>query len=204
MTEGVPGMSGQRLESLDISEIPDHEGLFDLCNDLYGLIPNSFLIMGRDPELLDVAGQQLHSTVMQKPGKTSIALRWMIGHISSRAAGSRYGSAHSGYFSDHLAGVTEKKLDAIWEFETSPLFDDAERAALRVAVGGGQAPTAVTDVDMAKLREHYDDDAIVEIIAVIGLFGFFNRWNDIFQTEMEGPTRDFADRKLDRLGPPEG
>jgi len=39
-------------------------------------------------------------------------------------------------------------------------------------------PNAVTDQDFAELKRHYTDERIVDIVAVIALFGFLNRFND--------------------------
>jgi len=77
------------------------------------------------------------------------------------------------------------KEKALWEYETSPLFTAAERAALRVAQGAAQVPNAVTDEDFEELKKHYTDTQIVDIVAVIALFGFLNRFNDTMATELE-------------------
>ena len=37
------------------------------------------------------------------------------------------------------------KVEAVWEYETSPLFTDAERIVLKIAQGVTQVPNAVTD-----------------------------------------------------------
>ena len=85
----------------------------------------------------------------------------------------------------------KKKLDAIWDFETSPVFSEAERAALRVAQTGGQCPSYAEPRDVAALREHFTEEQIVEIGAVIALFGFNNRWNALMQTDIEPEVNAF-------------
>src|SRR3989304_1109226 len=42
-------------------------------------------------------------------------------------------------------GVEQQKLDAVWDYQASPLFSAAERAALDVAIAAGCVPNAVTD-----------------------------------------------------------
>src|SRR5262249_57940240 len=81
--------------------------------------------------------------------------------------------------------ISSAKEEALWEYETSPLFSAAERAALRVAQGAAQVPNAVTDVDFSELKRYYSDAQIVDIVAVIALFGFLNRFNDTMATELE-------------------
>ena len=53
-------------------------------------------------------------------------------------------------------------------------------------------PNGVGDRHFAELREHWDDGQIVEMMAVIGLFGFLNRWNDTMATDLEDDPLGFA------------
>ena len=80
----------------------------------------------------------------------------------------------------------------MFEFETSPLFNDAERAVLRVAWHGALQPNAVTDEDIEALTTHFSDREIVEIVAVLSLYGFLNRWNGTLNTELEAQAAAFA------------
>ena len=82
-------------------------------------------------------------------------------------------------------GIAEEKERALWEYETSPLFSDAERAALRIAQAGAQVPNMASDDDFVQAKRHFSDEQIVEIVAVISLFGFLNRFNDTMATELE-------------------
>src|SRR5712691_8379066 len=104
--------------------------------------------------------------------------------MASRAAGCGYCMAHTAHTAERV-GVPAAKEAALWEYETSPLFTAAERAALRVAQGAAQVPNAVSDEDFAELKRHYSDAQIVDIVAVIALFGFLNRYNDTMATELE-------------------
>src|SRR5438445_744050 len=71
-----------------------------------------------------------------------------------------------------------------------------ERAALRVAQGAAQVPNDVTDADFGELRRHYSDGQIVDIVAVISLFGFLNRFNDTMATELEASPIEASKRFL--------
>jgi hypothetical protein len=88
--------------------------------------------------------------------------------------------AHTAHTAERV-GIAAEKENALWEFERSPLFSEAERAALRVAQCAAQVPNAVTDADFAELKKHYTDAQIVDIVAVISLFGFLNRFNDTWR-----------------------
>ena len=73
------------------------------------------------------------------------------------------------------------------------LFTDSERVALRVAKAAGLSPNTVTDAEFADLKNYYSDDEIVEIVSVISMFGFLNRWNSTFSTDIEEEPGDFFD-----------
>jgi AhpD family alkylhydroperoxidase len=126
-------------------------------------------------------------------------LAQMIANVTSHSAGCRYCQAHTGAHAA-AAGVDAEKIAKVWEFESSDLFDDAERAALRVARDAGLAPNLVTDSHFEDLAEHYSEEQIIQIVATIGLFGYLNRWNDTMATTLEEEPTYFASRHLSAAG----
>lgn len=88
------------------------------------------------------------------------------------------------------------KVEAVYEFETSHLFSAAERAALRLARDAGVVPNASTPEHFAELKRFYSDPQIVELVSVISLFGWLNRWNDTMATELEEEPLTFAGEHL--------
>lgn len=165
-----------------------------------GFVANSMLTLSHRPEIARAVLGLIRAVVRNPDGSVDPALRWMVAHVTSLSNGCRYCSAHT-FKNGADNGVSRDKLEALWEFETSPLFSTAERAALRVAATGGQCPSYATAEDMAALREHFDEAQIVEIGAVIALFGFNNRWNALMETEIEDSVRSFIDRS-NYHGPP--
>jgi hypothetical protein len=61
-------------------------------------------------------------------------------------------------------------------------------------------PNAVTDADFAELKKHYTEAQIVDIVAVIALFGFLNRFNDTMATELEASPIEAGKRYLAERG----
>ena len=59
---------------------------------------------------------------------------------------------------------------------------------------GGQCPSYATPADMAELRRHFSTEQIVEIGAVIALFGFNNRWNALMATDVEPEVTEFLNK----------
>jgi uncharacterized peroxidase-related enzyme len=129
------------------------------------------------------------------PGKLEPELKSLVSHVASRAAGCVYCQAHTAHTA-HRNGASEEKLQAAFEYETSPLFDDRERAALRLAQFAALTPNASTPEHFEALREHFDEQEIVEIVSVISLFGWLNRWNDTMATKLEAAPGEFGAKVL--------
>jgi len=82
-------------------------------------------------------------------------------------------------------GVSPEKLTAIWEYQTNDLFSDAERAALDVARTAAFSPNETTDASFDKMKAFYSNEQIAELVGVIAMFGFLNRWNSTMATDLE-------------------
>lgn len=62
-------------------------------------------------------------------------------------------------------------------------FDDAEKAALELAERSTRDSNSVDDAFWNELRRYYDEGEIVELLAAIGLFNYFNRFNNALHME---------------------
>lgn len=171
-----------RIEPLNRADLPEHEETFHAIERALGVLPNSTLTMARRPRIMS-AFAELNAAVMND-GEVDGVLKQLVAAMVSSAAGCAYCQAHTSHVAQQR-GSEEEKLAALYDFETSELFTDAERAALRVAHGAGCVPNAVTDREMSELREHFSDDEVIELVAVMANFGFLNRWNDTLSTELE-------------------
>jgi uncharacterized peroxidase-related enzyme len=182
-----------RIEPLDPDSVPGLREKLKVVESMLGFVPNSTLIMARRPELL-AAFQQLAAAALG-PGRVDPGLKILVGHVASRAAGCRYCIAHTAHIAERRH-VTAEKIEAVWDFERSALFSAAERAALAYAQAAAAVPNAVEDNDYAQLKNHFDEEQIVELLGVIALYGFLNRWNDSLGTPLEAQPRAFADQHL--------
>ena len=158
-----------------------------------GFTPNSIMTMARRPGIVR-AFMQLNQAVLYE-GTVAEELKMLISLVASQTAGCRYCQAHMANLAK-IWKASAEKIAAVWEFETSPLFTDAERAALRVAYHGAMSPAQATQAHFDALAEHFDDGQIVEIVASLALFGFLNRWNDTMATELEELPADVAKATL--------
>ena len=177
------------MQPLRRQDLPELEPLFAHYDHTLSFVPNSLVTMARRPEILQAFSELI--TQIWNTGTLPKPLKPLIGIVSSVAAGCRYCQAHEAVDARER-GVSDEKIAAIWDFEHSPLFDDGERAALRFARAASIVPNEVTPAHFEELRRHWDDGQIVEMLAVVGLFGFLNRWNDTMATELEDEPSAFA------------
>ena len=139
--------------------------------------------MQRKPKLVQ-AFAQLNAAVMDPAGEVDLGFRRLIGHVASKAAGCLYCQAHT-LLGAHNFGVSDEKLAAVWNYATSPLYSSRERVALDFALAAAAQPNEVTDEQFAELRQHWSEGEIVELLGVVAMFGFLNRWNDTMATPLE-------------------
>ena len=172
-----------RIAPLTMDELPEEtQAALKFSKNLMGYVPNSVMTMAHWPELLG-AFRGLVSVIYDESSIDN-GLKRLIGAVVSAAAGCQYCKAHTTLGARDL-GVDEAKVKAVWDYQSSDLFSDAERAALDLAFAAGQVPNAATDDHFAALDPHFDERQKVEIMAVISMFGFLNRWNDTLATELE-------------------
>lgn len=164
-----------------------------------GYPPNTWLTMIRKPKIFR-AYRELHSAAMMDDGEVPKALKFMVAYMVSRACGDPYTAAHNAENAAHIGGVPAEKVEALDRFRTSPLFSPAERAALELAAAAGACPPAVTDDHFSNLKEHFSEDAIIEIVAALALIGWLNRWASVLAPELEPDALAFARKHLSHSG----
>jgi uncharacterized peroxidase-related enzyme len=164
-------------------EDKDFQDLIMFFNETLGFCPNSVKTMYHRPSIA-YAFIELNKAVMENKGSVTSSLKRLIGYISSNAAGCRYCQAHTIRAAERY-GAEAEKMNHIWDFRTHDTFSEAERAALEFTLASSIIPNSVDDTIAENLRLHWNDGEIVEILGVIALFGYLNRWNDSMGTELE-------------------
>ena len=167
-------------------------------NETLGFCPNSVLTMQHRPAIA-AAFIQLNKAVMNNQGRVTSALKRLIGYVSSSKAGCQYCQAHT-ILAGERYGASEDQLAHICQYSTHPDFNAAERAALDFAVAASTIPNAVNSSITENLRQHWNDGEIVEILGVISLFGYLNRWNDSMGTTMEPGAINAGEKHLKKHG----
>ena len=183
---------------LDRTTHPEMEEMAQFYEETLGFTPNSLFTMARRPRISE-AFLELNRAVMENKGRVTSGLKRLVAYISSLSTGCRYCQAHAIRAAERY-DTEQEKMDNIWEYKTHPVFSEAERAALDLAVAGSSIPNAVDDQIADRIREHWDEGEIVEIMGVVALFGYLNRWNDSMGTQLEEPAAESGSRLLAKEG----
>ena len=148
-----------------------------------GVIPSSVKTMSYHPKIAD-AFTNLNIAVMECKGSVTPEFKRLIGYISSFSSGCLYCQAHTILGAERF-GSSKKRLDEVWTYSNSSAFSDAEKAALDFAFAAASVPNKVTGKLVSQLKRYWNDNDIIEIMSVIVLFGFLNRWNDSMGSALE-------------------
>ncbi|MEL6101796.1 MAG: carboxymuconolactone decarboxylase family protein [Pseudomonadota bacterium] len=159
-----------------------------------GVIPNSIRTMARRPEIAH-AYTELNRAVMKDYGAVTPEFKRLVGYVASFSSGCMYCQAHMILASERF-GASEDRLNSVYDFEDSSHFNDAEKAALAFAHAAAAVPNQTTEAVWGRLGTHWSEDAIVEITAVVALFGYLNRWNDSMGTALEDMPIEKGEQRL--------
>lgn len=185
----IPPLSKEEIEDPAILEAMARQ------ESQLGLVPQSLLTMAHRPSIA-AAWARLAGAVTGE-GTVDRGLKQLVAYVASATHGCRYCQAHTGHRAEAF-GVDLEKIQSAFEFETSELFSELERDALRLARDGALVPNDVTDEHFECLRRWFSDEQIVEIVAVIAMFGWLNRWNDTMATTLEDHPLHWAEESLAR------
>ena len=142
----------------------------------------------------------LNKAVMENKGRLSSKMKRLIGYIASTVSGCNYCRAHTIRAAERY-GANQYQLKDIWDFRTSKSFKQKEKIAFEFTIAASSIPNQVDDTISDELRKFWDDGEIVEILGVISLFGFLNRWNDSMGTRIEEDANKSGKKFIDDWNP---
>jgi len=178
-------------------KFPELEPIFAAVEGAMGYLPNAYLGMAKRPELLK-AFSGLVATIFASDGIDQ-ASRQLIALAVSLSAGCKYCQAHTSHGAER-AGVTDDKISAILNYKQSDHFSDKEKALLDLAYASGRTPNESNKEHFTDLKKYYSEEQITDIVSVISIFGFLNRWNDTLGTALEDVPKDYVEQNLRPLG----
>jgi uncharacterized peroxidase-related enzyme len=174
-----------RISRLDRSEVtPEMAALYDKAFAQRGNVPNMFRVMAHRPEIF--ATMQAHFGAVLNTGTVSTRLKELIIVRTSQVNDTPYCLASHTILARGL-GWTDDQLNHLADWNKRNDFTPAEKAALRLAETVTRDPHVVTDEQFAELKTFYSEGEIVELLCAIGLFNYFNRFNNALQMQPTKP-----------------
>ena len=165
-----------RISRLDRSEVTtEMAALYDKAFAQRGNVPNMFRVMAHRPEIF--ATMQAHFGAVLNTGTVSTKLKELIIVRTSQVNVTPYCLASHTILARGL-GWTDDQLSHLADWHARKDFTPAEKAALRLAETVTLDAHAVSDEQFAELRTFYSEGEIVELLCAIGLFNYFNRFNN--------------------------
>jgi len=186
------------IDPIHTIEDAETKELVKFFNETLGFCPNSVLTMQKNPALAK-AFINLNMAVMENHGSLTSEFKRLIAFVSSNTSGCRYCQAHTIRAAERY-GASKERLDNIWNFEQSDCFSDQEKVALKFTREASKVPVATTKEMEEELKQHWSENDIIEIMSVIALFGYLNRWNDVMGTSLEEDAVESANQYLKDKG----
>jgi uncharacterized peroxidase-related enzyme len=173
-----------RISRLDRKDVtPDTASLYDKVFAQRGNVPNMFRVMAHRPEIFST--MQAHFAAVLNTGTVPTRLKELIIVRTSQVNETPYCLASHTILARNL-GWTDDQLSHLADWPRRVDFTAAEKAALRLAETVTRDAHTLTDEQFAELLGYYSEGEIVELLCAIGLFNYFNRFNNALQME---PTR---------------
>ena len=170
-----------RMSRLKRNEVAEPVGLiYDRYMQQRGNVPNMFRTMAHRPEILET--MIAHFEAVLTTGTLPTKLKELVIVRTSQLNTCEYCLASHSLIAKKL-GWTDAQVNELADFEQKVDFTPAEKAALRLAETMTLRSTAMTDQQFAELRSFYEEGEVVELMAAIGLFNYFNRFNNVLQME---------------------
>jgi uncharacterized peroxidase-related enzyme len=186
------------VSPLDRTATKEAEEMATFYEETLGFTTNSLFTMMHRPRIA-AAFLEMNQAVMENKGRLSSTLKRELAYLSSSVKGCRYCEAHTIRAAERY-GSSEERMLNLWEYKTHAAFSEAERAVFDLAIAASQVPNAVTQEIAENIRKYWDEGEIVEVMGVVALFGYLNRWNDSMGTALEDPAAVTAATLLGHKG----
>jgi len=181
--DAAPWSAGMepRLKTLGPEDVTDRaRAIFDAFLRERGNIPNMFRTLAHVPPLLETAFA--HFRAVMAPGAVTPRLKEMVAlRVSYRNRCDYCLGSHTKLAAK--LGVSQAQMEAIQRGDFSE-FDEGDRAALTLADETYADGHGLSDRTSELVRRHFGDAGLVELVAVVGLFHYFNRFNNALRMEV--------------------
>jgi uncharacterized peroxidase-related enzyme len=154
---------------------PEVGAIYDRYMQQRGNVPNMFRTMAHRPKILET--MIAHFEAVLNTGTVPLKLKELVIVRTSQINDCEYCLASHSKIAKKL-GWSDDQINGLAKYLERDDYTPTEKAALRLA-----ETMTRTDAQFAELQQHFSEGEIVELMAAIGLFNYFNRFNDALQME---------------------
>lgn len=184
-----------RISRLTRSEVPEAAlAIYDRYLRDRGNVPNMFRTMAHRPEIF--ATIIAHMEAVLNTGTLPKALKELVIVRTSQLNRTPYCLASHTAICRNL-GWTDRELEAMLRPLEGSSFTERERVAIHLAEVMTLDAHGYSQTDFSTLRSFFTEGEVVELMAAIGLFNYFNRFNDLLEME---PTKPATKEELALAG----
>jgi uncharacterized peroxidase-related enzyme len=154
--------------------------IFDHYKKERGNVPNMFRTVAYRPEILRT--MIAHFRAIMETGTAGAKLKELVIVRTSQLNHCEYClNSHTQLARQH--GWSEEQIADLANFRNRTDFSDREKAALELAERETLDSNSIDDELWTRLRKYFDEGEIIELAAAIGLFNYFNRFNNSLRME---------------------
>ena len=189
-----------RISRLQRSEVaPELREVYDKFLRDRGNVPYFFRTLAHRPEIFRTAAA--HMEAVLKTGTLSTKLKELVVVRTSQLNCTAYClTSHSALALKF--GWTPEHLEALKNWRGNPLFSEAEQEAIHLAEVMTLSSHEYSEEELARLRRFYSEGEVIELMASIGLFNYFNRFNNMLRMEPTQPAtaEELAEAGVEAVG----
>jgi uncharacterized peroxidase-related enzyme len=184
-----------RISRLNRSEVDASlQPIYDRFLQERGNVPYFFRTAAHRPEIMQTMAA--HMKAVLSTGTLSTRLKELVVVRTSQLNCTTYCLASHTAIALKL-GWTPEDLEALKNWRGNARFSEAEQEAIHLAEVMTLQSHDFTDEDMTRLRRFYSEGEVVELMTSIGLFNYFNRFNNMLRME---PTQPATAEELAEAG----
>lgn len=174
-----------RISRLGRNEVTPETGeIYDRYMQQRGNVPNMFRTVAHRPEIFQT--MIAHFEAVLHTGTLPLKLKELVIVRTSQLNHCEYCLSSHSRIAKKL-GWSEDQLAHLEEYASREDFTVAEKAALRLAELMTRNDRPLNDAEWQEMRAAYSEGEIVELMAAIGLFNYFNRFNNLLDMESTAP-----------------
>jgi uncharacterized peroxidase-related enzyme len=174
-----------RISRLTRDEVlPGAVNIYDRYLRERGNVPNMFRTMAHRPEIFETI--IAHMEAVLNTGTLPKALKELVIVRTSQLNRTPYCLASHTTICRKL-GWTDVQLEELRDSSGSGEFTEREKVAIHLAEVMTLDAHSYSAAEFVHLRSFYSEGEVVELMAAIGLFNYFNRFNDLLEMEPTQP-----------------